>query len=882
MLAARIEPPVTATQTGFATLSNAIQDESVRSTTISELIALPLLLLVLLFVFRSPIAAAIPLCFGAATVLSARGVLALAAPHVAIDAFALTVCSMMGLALGVDYSLLIVSRFREELRVGVEPVDAAWRARGTAGRTTAYAGLTVALAMLVTLWVMPGNLFLSLAGAAIVVTGISVAIAVLVAPPLLALIGHRIDRWQMPVGRGRVRPMSVVGVALARPRLAAASIGGALLLLAAPALALRTGPPSVSQLPASNSVRKDAETIDRAVGPGWDAPFEMVAATEAGPITTAGTLAAIARAERRIAADPGVRAVIGPDRIARRIAPLRHRADRLLADHGDTGSVGLGRLGRRLGEATGAVGNLRGGLARATAGAGLLADGSGRAQEGAAQIASGLERAATGASGAAGALGRIDRGSGNLSEGQRNAALASRSLADELRGLLPVIRHGGLTRARRLRQSLHEAARADPALGPAAAEADRLVEALGLARNQAKRAHALASRLHNGQVRLARGSARLHRGAARLANASQPLPAGLARIDSAAARLAGGLGALDAGAGVLQRHLADGFHRSAPLQRGLARAGSRVHSSAARQRSQLAQLRRGSPHIFDSGYFALSALDGASLAQRERAGQVVDLAHGGQAVRLLIVPRQAFDTPGSEALYGRLRRDAAALERTSGMRTGVAGPPAELADYTNAVTSRIPTAIAAIAVITFLALVLILRSVPLAALAVALNLLTVAVAFGVLTLLFGVPAGWPLGGHDYVDAIGAAGIFGIVFGLSIDYAVFLLSRMRECREGGATNEEAVRTGLQRTARVISGAAAIMLTVFIAFAAAPIATVSQLGTGLAVAVALDATVVRLVLLPALMLIIGDRVWWLPKPLERVLPRLGPRPAQETSR
>ena len=99
--------------------------------------------------------------------------------------------------------------------------------------------------------------------------------------------------------------------------------------------------------------------------------------------------------------------------------------------------------------------------------------------------------------------------------------------------------------------------------------------------------------------------------------------------------------------------------------------------------------------------------------------------------------------------------------------------------------------IAVITLATFLILVVILRALPLAAIAVGLNLVTVAVAFGVLTLLFEVPEGWPLGGHSYVDAIGAAGIFGIIFGLSIDYAVFLLMRMREHYENGAAHEEAI-------------------------------------------------------------------------------------------
>jgi putative drug exporter of the RND superfamily len=135
-----------------------------------------------------------------------------------------------------------------------------------------------------------------------------------------------------------------------------------------------------------------------------------------------------------------------------------------------------------------------------------------------------------------------------------------------------------------------------------------------------------------------------------------------------------------------------------------------------------------------------------------------------------------------------------------------------------------------------------------------------------------VPEGWPLGGHTYVDAVSTVMIFGVVFGLSIDYAVFLLVRMREHYDQFGDNAKAIEFGLEKTARVITGAAVIMMAVFIAFASAPIATVSQIGIGLTVAVILDATVVRVVLLPALMLLIGDRVWWLPRPLERVLPRL----------
>ncbi|HWN74021.1 MAG TPA: MMPL family transporter, partial [Solirubrobacterales bacterium] len=205
------------------------------------------------------------------------------------------------------------------------------------------------------------------------------------------------------------------------------------------------------------------------------------------------------------------------------------------------------------------------------------------------------------------------------------------------------------------------------------------------------------------------------------------------------------------------------------------------------------------------------------------------------------------------------------------LTTGVAGGAAQLNDYSHVTRARFPWVVVAITLATFLVLVVVLRALPLAAIAVALNLITVAVAFGVLTVLSSVPDDWPLGGHNYVDAVGATMIFGLVFGLSIDYAVFLLSRMREHYDTHGDSTAAVNFGLERTAGVITGAAAIMMAVFIAFAGAPIATVSQLGVGLTVAVILDATVVRIVLLPALMLLLGDRVWWLPKPLAKAIPK-----------
>jgi RND superfamily putative drug exporter len=389
---------------------------------------------------------------------------------------------------------------------------------------------------------------------------------------------------------------------------------------------------------------------------------------------------------------------------------------------------------------------------------------------------------------------------------------------------------------------------------------------------QLKRLSGLAGRLSEAAQRLLAADRRLARESQRLVQGVAPVGDGLARLSAGATTLAAGIAQLTGGTEALSQNLGEGFRRSYPLQAGLRRASVRILSTGASLERRSERLRRRAPGLFDSGYFVLSALDGAAPPLRDRAAEGIDLDGSGQAATLLVFSRYALNSPGSIAFHQRLDRDAAEIGREAGVTAGVGGGPATLNDYSRVTRERIPVVVAAITLATFLVLILILRSLPLAAIAVGLNLLTVGVAFGILTILLDVPDDWPLAGREYVDSVGATMIFGIVFGLSIDYAVFLLVRMREHYDRHGDHRAAIMFGLERTARVITGAAAIMMAVFVVFAGANIATVSQLGVGLTVAVLLDATAVRIVLLPALMLLIGDRAWWLPRWLDRALPRL----------
>jgi len=236
-----------------------------------------------------------------------------------------------------------------------------------------------------------------------------------------------------------------------------------------------------------------------------------------------------------------------------------------------------------------------------------------------------------------------------------------------------------------------------------------------------------------------------------------------------------------------------------------------------------------------------------------------------KAVTLDVLPREDADRHDLARLVQRLRAaDPDSLTGLSGARIQIGGIPAFQVDYGAAVKRRFQVIVALAIAGTLLALFVGFRSVLVPLKAVALNLLSVLGALGVLVLVFqdGHGVGWlgldrPVGGvFSSVPLL----VFCIVFGLSMDYEVFLVARVREARLAGLAERDALIEGLARTAGVITSAAAIMVAVFAAFALGQFVLVKMLGLALAVAVALDATVVRLAIGPALLCLAGKWNWW----------------------
>ncbi|HEX8647175.1 MAG TPA: MMPL family transporter [Thermoleophilaceae bacterium] len=247
------------------------------------------------------------------------------------------------------------------------------------------------------------------------------------------------------------------------------------------------------------------------------------------------------------------------------------------------------------------------------------------------------------------------------------------------------------------------------------------------------------------------------------------------------------------------------------------------------------------------------------------------VSRDGTAVLVKVTPRPHFESDAAEALLARLRSGANPLRDVA--RVDVGGATAFNRDFVDLLSGSLWKILLFVLAFSYVVLLVLLRSVLLPLKAVLMNLLSVAAAYGVLVVVF--QWGWMDGflGFEslgYVQALTPAFLLAVVFGLSMDYEVFLLTRIRERYQATGDTQRAVAEGLAGSARTISSAAAIMVAVFAVFALTGVPSIKEIGLGLSVAIALDATLVRLVLVPATMEIMGKWNWWLPKWLDRILP------------
>ena len=247
----------------------------------------------------------------------------------------------------------------------------------------------------------------------------------------------------------------------------------------------------------------------------------------------------------------------------------------------------------------------------------------------------------------------------------------------------------------------------------------------------------------------------------------------------------------------------------------------------------------------------------------------------GAVAQIGVLPTTAPDSAQTADLVGTLRSSVLpAAVGTTGAQAYVGGVTAAFIDIGDRISDRLPYFIGAVVLLSFILLMLVFHSVLVPLTAAVMNLLSVAAAYGATVAVF--QWGWAKGLVGLESTVPIVPfvpmmMFAVLFGLSMDYQVFLLTRVREEYDKTGDTRQGVVQGLARTARVITSAALIMIFVFGAFVLNPTPEVKMFGLGLAFAVLVDATIVRMMLVPSIMEILGDANWWFPKWLG-FLPRL----------
>jgi RND superfamily putative drug exporter len=801
---------------------------------------------------------------------------------------------------------------------------AASTAIATTGRAVLFAGTGLILALLLATAIAPTKILTSLGIGVLLCSALALGGAVVVMPAALVLFAGRIVNpavaapaaltrdWDRLVGAGAwVRGRAVIAGALAT---------AALLALAVPVLSLKTGPPDVSQLPKSATARQSFEEVARVMGPGWPTPYNLIVVNPRGPITTAATLAELDRLQEEIARDRRVASVAGPGGLSAETKPLGtlpgqlQESSKLLVG----GKSDLKRLVNGLGQAGSGARQLQSGLRSATSGAGQLRGGSGSAQGGASQLHSGLAAARSGSAQLSTGLGQALAGAKALKDGATQALAGSIELTNGIgsahapvaAGLPSLKQLAGLTAstsealgglegqaqgaAGDLAGALEalrgmSAGKSDPRYGEALSALEHASGAVGglssglantvLGANSAaglagaaaaqgsfltralQELHTGAAKLQAGLTKLRGGNVQLASGLGKLSGGGAQLTGGITQLRNGAGQLEAGLGQLTSGAGQLESGLAGGVSPTGQLVNGL----GVMQASVAKFRKSLPspkgleELQQKSPDLFNSGYFLLAAIAGAPPASSNAAGFAVNVARGGNAGQIVVVSRYSSSAAQTAALGERLDTLARRFAHRNHLEVAVGGPAGDLSNFTSATNRRLPWVIAALALAIALTLGLALRAVLLPIAAVLFNLLTAAATFGAMRLLFG-GSHPPLGGPGYLDPMSIVGIFTAIFGISLVFLVVLLARTREGLTAGEGVDDALDSALRSTAAASTGAGLLMIAAAIPFATTDLLVVREFGVGVALAVALDAFLVRPVLLPAAVEVLGRRAWW----------------------
>lgn len=915
----KITYPVRSYITGQPSIDRAEKNASISNLKRNELIALGVLFVLLLIGLRAPVAALLVTAVGAISTLAAFGEVALLGHLLKVDPVAVAAGTMTGLALAIGFSLLILDRFHQELRWPEHPRragEAALRELEGTGRAVLVAGTGLIVALLLVAAIGPTPLMVSVGTGVLTCAAFAVGGAVVVMPAAFVLLGRRIEAGSFPAPASLRHMWTALvngGNWVTRRAVYVGAVATALLAaIAVPAFALKTGPPDVTQLPASSQARMAFQEVSRVMGPGWATPYNLIVVANNRPITTPAVLASLHRFELKIAQNKTVDSVTGPGTLnstASQLASfgpqLRHSAaisekskkDLLKLIHGlgmaGSGSSqlrsglaaaaqGAGLISGGSGKANAGAGQIRYYLGQALAGAIKLRNGAGLALSGANQLVAGLTKAHTGAGKSVTGLQSLASSTASTKADIAQARSYSHSAASDVNAALTALLAMGNRAKRDPKYGTvgSDLTNAQSAISSLQSQVDTAVQSATATNNMAGTIATQAPALVSGLQQLLAGESQLQAGLQQLHSGNGQLSAGLSQLMTGAGALEAGLGTLTNGAGTLASGLAGGVSPAGKLVAGLNTMQAAVVKARGQLPStaQLRKLEREAPGMFNSGYFVLSAIEGATGSNRNAATFMINLLRGGTAGQLLVVSKYRSNDPRTVALGTTLDGLASTFARTNNLRIAVGGPAGNLGDLTSVTRSRIWVDVAALALAIILMLALALRAVLLPIVATAFGLLVAAASFGLLQLLFG-GSSPPMGGPGYLDPITVISVFTVAFTITIVFATVLLMRTREEYLGSTASDPgstAVARGLRDTAASTTGAGLLMIAALIPFTITDLLNIRALGIGVIFAVLLDVVIVRPVLLPAAEAVFGRRGWWPTKPPATPTPPAGGAP------
>ncbi len=807
----------------------------------SEAIGLAAGVLILAVTFGTLVAAGMPIITAVVALAVGLGLIGLLGHLVEIPVVGPTLATMLGLGVGIDYALFIVFRYRDELHGGADVREAVARAMATSGTAVVFAGVTVIIALL-SLLVARVPLLGAMGYSSALAVFVAMLTAITFLPAVLGLVGRRIDAVRLPWRRrlevarhGENVWARWAGAVTRHPWIALVASLATLLPLAAPTVTLILGQEDHGSWPTSVSLRRATDLVSDGLGPG--ANGRLLVATRFSP----------------------------PAQASAEYSGLKERAERL-AENLENDAGRLERRGRRLARRGD---SLRGEKAALQKQAAALTT----------QKAA-LESEATPL---------VARKDELLAEQKR---LLARRARLEARGEALAARGAALER-----QGAALAARGAALQQEIAAVQAQIAQTTDLVQLQQfqtrlvgllSEAQALQEQVADVQAELAA----LERQAAALKKKAAPLEAEGRRLEREGAALQAESAALTARGQTLQaqgdRLAAEGAaleRRGAALEdaaAALTREKRALERRAGRARELKRKLTRiltdagGDPLATDPRLVRLQrALEGASGVASVLPPRVND--RGTAAVFGLTATTRPAD-PSTSDLVARLRSDV--IPRAvagQGITVYVGGITAAFDDLADVISSRLPLVIAVVLALSFVVLLVAFRSVLVPLKAILCNLLAVGASFGILTAFFQWGWGIELVGleNDYGTVPIASYVplimFAVLFGMSTDYEVFLISQIFHAHAAGMDTHAAVRMGVGSSARVITAAAVIMVTVFASFLLVSDPILKEFSIGLSVAILLDATIVRLVIVPATMVLLGEWNWWLPRWL-RWLPRV----------